>query len=226
MQNEQFKSNNEILWAHIFTDTIKSSLWLKNQSFSPGRAAAGYPMLYVIYRILQNVKPRKVLEFGLGQSSKLSIQYAMAYPDVSLNIIEQSKDWLDFFANEMPDVSSFATLLTVDSVPCGNDLYTNHYKDLMDVIKDNKYDFIIIDGPVGSQWKSRSQIIEIAENDLLADSFIILMDDYERKGEKQTINALLDVLCEKKIPYTTGVYSGKKDTIVICSTDNSFVTTL
>ena len=42
----------EILWAQIFNNTISSSAWLKDASFSPGRAAVGYPFLYACYRIL------------------------------------------------------------------------------------------------------------------------------------------------------------------------------
>lgn len=169
------KVNNEILWAHTFQDTIRSSSWLKNKSFSPGRWAAGYPMLYIIYRILQNIKPKSILELGLGESSKLMIQYTKAHKGISLNIIEQDQHWSDFFENEIPDVASFVTILPIIQVPIEYNLYINHYHGLCKSIGKSVYDFIIIDGPWGTPWHSRNQILEIIQNNLLAENFVIVM---------------------------------------------------
>ena len=45
MESEKIlKTQNEILWAQIFNSTIQSSAWFKDQSISPGRWAAGYPL--------------------------------------------------------------------------------------------------------------------------------------------------------------------------------------
>lgn len=102
----------------------------------------------------------------------------------------------------------------------------NQYKNLHETIKEHIYDLIIIDGPWGSPWHSRSQILNIVENDQLAQSFVIIMDDYNRRGEQQTVNGLYDLLYKKDISYVRGVYSGNKDTIVICSENYKFITSL
>lgn len=52
------------------------------------------------------------------------------------------------------------------------------------------------------------------------------MDDYNRRGEQQTVNSLYDLLYKKDISYVRGVYSGNKDTIVICSENYKFITSL
>lgn len=218
--------NQEILWANIFRDSIKSSLWFKNQAINPGRWAAGYPMLYLIYRVLQDLKPQNILELGLGESSRLTIQYAKEYLKVKLNIIEHDQDWLSFFANEMSDSQSFVSILPITQTLVGNNLFTNHYENLYETIKDYIYDFIIIDGPWGAPWHSRNQILEIVENNLLAEKFVIIMDDYDRRGEKQTINNLYDLLHKKNISYLSGVYSGNKDVVVVCSENYKFITSL
>ena len=58
-------------WAAIFNNTIHDSTWLKDRSFSPGRWAVGYQFLYVMYRILNEIKPERILELGLGQSTRM-----------------------------------------------------------------------------------------------------------------------------------------------------------
>lgn len=226
LQRELMRLNKEILWGQIFQDTIRDSSWLSAKSFSPGRSAAGYPMLYLIYRILHGIKPQNILELGLGESSKLTIQYTKAHQKVFLNIIEHDKRWLDFLGDEIQDISSFVTICPIIQVPTEYNLYVNHYEDLLETVTSHIYDFIIIDGPWNSPWYSRNQIIEIVNNDLLAENFVIIMDDYNRKGEKQTINNLYDLLCKKNIPYASGIYSGNNDTIVICSDNYKFVTNL
>ncbi len=80
--------NKEILWAETFNNTISDSNWLKDKSFSPGRWAVGYQYLYAVYRILNAVKPKKILELGLGQSTKLLNQYAKANKDVKHTVVE------------------------------------------------------------------------------------------------------------------------------------------
>ncbi len=61
----------EILWAEIFRSVTDKSTWLKNRSFAPGRWALGYPALYILYRILNEMKPKSILELGLGQSTRM-----------------------------------------------------------------------------------------------------------------------------------------------------------
>ena len=38
---------------------------LINLSFSPGRGAIGYPVMYVLYRVLNEFKPTSILELGI-----------------------------------------------------------------------------------------------------------------------------------------------------------------
>ncbi len=63
--------SEEAVWAEIFNNTISNSTWLNDKTFSPGRWAVGYPAIYAIYRILNEVQPRMILELGLGQSTRI-----------------------------------------------------------------------------------------------------------------------------------------------------------
>lgn len=217
--------NEELLWATIFNNTVTDSAWLKNKSFSPGRWALGYPALYILYRVLNDIKPQSILEFGLGESSKMTYQYTIEHKNSFLRIIEQDKNWLIFFSNEKYDVSPYTVLLPIEeNILQGEKTYT--YKDLIPAINDKKYNLIIIDGPWGSESNSRSQIIDIIENDLLDNEFIILMDDFDRIGEKQTVDLVISLLQSKSIEYNIGVYSGLKQTAIICSDKFRFLNSL
>lgn len=63
--------SKEIEWAHIYHDTIRGRKWLEELAISPGRHAANYSFLCILTKILADFKPKKIIEFGLGESSKL-----------------------------------------------------------------------------------------------------------------------------------------------------------
>ena len=64
------RQTKELIWAKIWEDTKKGVDWMENMpGISPGRWAVTYNYLYVITRILNEVRPRSILEFGLGFSS-------------------------------------------------------------------------------------------------------------------------------------------------------------
>lgn len=222
--SENRRSLHEINWGIIFSFSIKDSVWFKKQKLNPGRWALGFPALYILYRILDDVKPKSILEFGLGESSKLTSQYAQYFKN-KLLIIEQDKNWLDHFSQQYHDIGTFVKLVDIEE-KIANEEKVIKYKDLMSVIQSDKYDCIIVDGPWGTPTHSRSQIIDIIENDLLAENFIIMMDDANRNGEKDTIKQAGKILDTKDIKYFTGIYSGEKDCVILCSPCYKFILSL
>ena len=216
----------ENIWACVFNNTITDSSFLVYKSFSPGRWAASYSFLYLLYRVLTDFQPKNIIEFGLGQTSKITIQYVKKY-SANLFIIEHDSAWVKAFEKSVPndfDVNKYVDYL---------DLKTNvieelpHYEyDKIDEYLDSKehpFDLIIIDGPFGSKHQSRNQILNIIDHNLLDQSFVILFDDYNRQGEKETVDILVKKLEEKNIDYKKGVYYGEKDQCIIVSSDLSFL---
>lgn len=216
---------DEIYWGLIFNSAIASSDWLRNKSFYPGRWAAGYPLLYVLYRIYNDLKPRAVLEFGLGETTKLLAQYKRAHPDACARVIEQDRNWLDAFNRNYFNIQEYSSCLELEKrLVFGKESYT--YKGLFECIKDTKYDFVIVDGPWGSDQYSRYQIVDVVENDLLCKEFILVIDDFERPGEKQTVRKLKEALDRKNIRYAVETYSGERATLVICTPGFHLATSL
>ena len=223
--NEVNKKLDEIYWANVFNNSISDSKWLTNRTFNPGRWAAGYQMLYLIFRIYDTIKPKNILEFGLGESSRLLYQYHVSNPEIKYKIIEQDNNWLTFFSKSTFDVSSHTILLDIEKrIIHGQEV--NLYKGLISSLEKEKFDFVIVDGPWGSSHYSRYQIVELFENNLISEQFVILIDDYERIGEQETVVKLKELLNQKGIKYSEGVYSGIKQTYLICSENFKFITSL
>lgn len=217
--------NKEILWAETFNNTISDSSWLKDKSFSPGRWAVGYQYLYAVYRILNAVKPKKILELGLGQSTKLLSQYAKANKEVKHTVVEHDQEWIDFYKRENELAENTEILkLEREYRKYKNDDKVLAFKEFKENLQGQKFDFISIDAPLGANAKiyARVDVLEILP-ECLEEDFVIVIDDYNRKGEKNTVNEIERILKEHNISYCKGIYYGEKECMVISSEKLKFV---
>jgi hypothetical protein len=217
-------TQREILKGLIFNSTIADSEWLRYKNFSPGGAAVDFGFLYTMYRVLNSMKPRSIVEFGLGQSSKMVHQYAH-YFHVDAVTYEHDSDWMSFF-NEGRDGEYDITVCLTELETIEYKGYeTLTYKDIDKKLAGKKFDFVLVDGPFGSPHYSRSQIVGIAK-DNLKERFCILIDDTERVGEKEIIQEIVDVLESNHIDYFMRTYISSKNHTLICSADMKFLTSL
>lgn len=218
-------NTEEIIWAEIFNNVISGSEWLINQSFAAGRWAVGYQYLYVVYRILNEVRPQNLLELGLGQSTRLLGQYAASDIEVQHTVVEHDSAWIQFFQEDF-QLPSNSTIIQLEREyrTFREDDHVLAFKNFKETFTDRKFDFISIDAPLGGEAViyARVDILELLP-EILAESFIIILDDFNRQGEKNTVTVLEEILQKNEIIYVKGVYSGKKDCIVICSEDLKFV---
>lgn len=231
---EQYKVQKEILWANIFHDTIRGSRWFPDDiSLSPGRWALGYPALYALYRVLEEVQPKSVLELGLGQSTKLTSSYAKYKSFTGENcehiVIEHDKEWIQHFSRSFDTKDINIIQLNMGeaafSVQGIGDVRVNVYEGFQEKLQGKKFDFIFIDAPSGSDEYSRIDLINILP-DCLNESFVIFMDDYNRIGEQRSVALITTILNEHHIRYCTGGYGGEKTSLLIVSEDLHFLCTM
>ena len=219
---------SEAVWAEIFNNTIAGSTWLKDVSFSPGRWAVGYPYLYVMYRVLNEMRPKHILELGLGQSTRMIAQYAAAFDDVEHIVVEHDPEWIQFFCNsfQLPANSKIVPL-ELEMVPYKEAEAVRVYKGFEQAFSGQKFDFISVDAPLGSDMKlySRIDILKIIP-DALKDSFSILIDDYMRIGEQNLVDEIKLKLNTAKIDFCNGRYEGEKRICTITSNDLHFLCSL
>lgn len=217
-------TQHEILKGMIFNNTISDSEWLKYKSFSPGEWAADYGLLYTLYRVLNGMKPKNILEFGLGQSSKMLHQYRIFY-NTNVLTCEHDENWIDFFMKEK--IGQYD--LNIKKMELETISYKGYetltYKNCVQELGGAKFDLIIVDGPFGRPHYSRPQIIEVIKNNL-SESFCIVIDDTHRSGESETAIEVQTVMESMGKKYISHTYSSSKKHTLICSEDLYFLTSL
>ena len=222
--DETKRQTDEIVWAEIFNNLANHSKWLKDPSFSPGRWAVGYQYLYAMYRILDEFKPKKILEMGLGQSTRLISQYVQSAEGVMHYVTENNQEWITFFNNSypVPEQTEIKYLPTKMENFMGYEVRV--YDGFKETFEGMKFDCISIDAPWGGGLEKydRIDILKILPQ-CLEENFVILVDDYNRKLEKNTVEEIKKVLEEHKIAFKTGKYSGVKDVYVITSINNAYL---
>jgi hypothetical protein len=199
------KQNEELLFAHLFADSRRDCRWLKDKSFSPFQGAANYSFLYKLFRIYDIIKPQSILEFGLGQTSKLTCQY-LKYSNRRARaiIVDDNQQWLEVYRRQLP-VSKNLKLVKLETQSfrhAGRETANSRYANLAKKIKKQKFDLIIIDGPIGyGKFYPRTNILDLVPH--LAKQFIVVFDDAEREGEQRTMKLFAKKLEAASIPYQT-----------------------
>lgn len=219
---------DELIWASTFQSVTAKSSWFRNKSLAPGRWALGYPALYILYRVLNEMRPKNILELGLGQSTRMIAQYAAHYKGVRHTVVEHDKDWVAFCKKDMRlSENSGLVLLGREMVPFREAGSVRVFSGFADRFKDQSFDFICIDAPLGADMKEYARVDVLGlMPQILKKSFVLLLDDFERPGEQHTARAMEEALKDHGIPFAKGVYSGLKKTLILCSTDNRFFTSL
>jgi hypothetical protein len=220
----------ELIWANVWHDTIRGIEWASNlPSLSPGRTAVGYNYLYVMTRILNEKKPLNVLDIGLGISSTLISEYFRHVRNAEANhmIIEHDESWINFYCgtHKLSDYSKIVHQERITKEIDGNVFFG--YSDLKGALHGKKFSVISVDAPQGGakHTYARRDIIDFLP-DILESSWVILIDDADRKGEKRTISDIEKKLSDKGIEYCSGIYKGATSLCVIASVDNRFLCTM
>ena len=212
------KQNTELLYANIFRDSIQDSEWVKIRSFSPFQAAANYSLLYKLFKIYDVLQPKSVLEFGLGQTTRLTAQYAASNQKCKVMAIDSSKEWIDIYNSQLVSTPN----LTITHLPVG-DLRLGkvtskdaEYSGLDKIVGKTKFNLVIVDGPIGHLKKySRTNVVHLIDN--LAKDWVVIFDDAERNGEKNTIELFKNELINRKREYVNFEFSALKSQHYFCS---------
>lgn len=209
--------NRELEWSQIYHDSIRGKKWIEELPLNVGRWAGNYSFFYVLNRILSDYKPEKILDLGLGESSKFISAYIENYLFKSSHIIvEQDKNWIDSFQERCKLSTNSKIIHCPLYIKEVNGFDVNLYQDFDEKIIE-KFDLYIVDGPFGSLRYSRYNIVSKVVEFNIEDEFIILIDDTHRQGEKDTFGDIVKILKNKKIDIFIGNYIGNKTNTVIAT---------
>lgn len=218
------KQNEELFKGMIFNNLIQNKDWIKNKEFIPTKGAATYSFLYILLIILDKIQPENILEFGLGQTTKLTTQYAkFKNPNCFLQTIDNDENWINAMIAELP-VSENINIIKRDLETFTlNNTKNDKYHNLQEVTKDTKYDLIIIDGPFGfNRTYPRTNILDLIPQNLAQD-FVIILDDAERDGEQNTAKLIFEKLDENNIKYSKFYQHASKSQLIITSDKYKFI---
>lgn len=178
-----------------------------------------------MYRVLNEARPKHILELGLGQSTRMIAQYAAAFDDVEHIVVEHDQDWINFFKNDFA-LSQRTEIVRLDRemVAYKEAETVRVFKGFAERFAHKKFDFIFIDAPLGGDMKqyARIDVLKLLP-DCLMDRFAIMLDDCERVGERHTIAEMENVLKQNRVAFHRGVYSGAKDVMIWTSPDQKFL---
>lgn len=219
------KSNNEILYSNIFFNLVNNCEWIKKKDFVPVNSAANCSLLLTLFSVLEYMNPQNILELGMGQTSKLTTQYVNnKNADARLHIVEHDEKWLNYFSKQL-NLASNVFIYKQDLTSFFyNGSESTKYDGLLNVISEEKFDLIIVDGPIGyKQLYPRTNVLELIPNNI-ADDFVVLLDDVQRIGEKNTLSLFLKKLKEFNILYDQKIKQSTKDLAIITSQGMKYAT--
>ena len=216
----------ELEWAHIYHDSIRGQAFINELSLNIGRWAGNYSFFYVLNRILRDTKPKKILEHGLGESTKMISAYLKnELLDSKHVIVEHDQGWIDNFLRSN-SLSNRSTIVPLKLKEVEFDGFKTVVYDAYEEIAKEQFDLILIDGPFGSDRFSRMNVLSNIRNLRPEDSFIIIMDDVHRKGEQDTFNLIKNILAENQIIFHSNVYDGNKSIGIVVSEEFKFCSSM
>lgn len=221
------RNSAEAVWAAVFNSTVSNSVWLHDRAFSPRRWAVGFGYLYVLYRILNEVRPTRILDLGLGQTSKMIAQYAAAHPSVEHVIIEADPEWVGFFNQGYHLPANSRIVMSEYEMREYKGESVRFYSGLAQKLSGQRFDLISIDAPPskGMVNYGRLDVLDLMPEALSPDC-VLMMDDVQRVRERNAVGEIVAKLASFALGYKDETYHGDKDFSVICSERMRFLRSL
>jgi hypothetical protein len=214
----------EIVWGVVFAQSIGHVDWLEFKDFSPSGWSANFSFLYILFRVLKDCNPKNILEEGMGQTSMMTSQHvAHNNKNAHLTIIEHDRTWIDLFKKQLPQSENILVVQLPLEKGTFKGLPVKFFKGLQDVAGESRFDLIIVDGgDSGTQGYGRTSVLRLIPQNL-EKSFVIIVDDFDRRGMRGTVREIRSKLDESKIEYSTAMYKGKSSQFVIFSPNFGFL---
>ena len=196
----------EMVYRDLFVRDI-TRLGL-NDLYYPVGGAANHSLLYLITRCFVELPIRNAIEMGAGQSSILLSQLNDGLnKKANITTIEHDARWADDIQTKVHHRVNTADL--VSKTVSGHKIrhYGGRYFDSSIL-----YDFVLIDGPPARTRETgfdRLGAIELIETNL-ADNFVVIIDDAERRGENELVNLIRRRLEESRRDFSEAAIMAAK----------------
>jgi predicted O-methyltransferase YrrM len=210
--NRRFNSAYlENTYQASYLDLARRTDWLKETPLSsPSGGTASFSLLYVLLSILREKEMSKLLEIGVGQSTKILSQYVKIF-DKKLTLIDDDEFWVEQVAKNVNGVTAIHAKL-VRTVAANKTIQWYDCKQ-----PPGKFDFLLIDGPMAYTRSIRYNRLGILNwlPDIMEQEFIILVDDTNRQGESMLVDDILKLFEELGVDtHKRDIIGGNSQTII------------
>ncbi|MET4278999.1 MULTISPECIES: hypothetical protein [unclassified Bradyrhizobium] len=205
----------ETVYQHIFERDVLS-INADGVRFYPVGSAANYGLLYVLLRAALDYPIKEVLELGAGQTSILfDLLVRRGVLKSRIRTLEHDQGWAD----RVSQLVSHDVIRThlVPKLVQGRQIAGYDFAQLTK----NSTELLVIDGPpAGAVDNSFSRLAALELIDWINPySFIIVVDDADREGEKLLAREIQSHLAARKIPFQIGSVVSNKKQIIIAGGD-------
>ena len=196
---------NEQIFQQIFVQQCLNR-GVRND-FYPVGGAAGYTLMYLLFRLLTENRIESIVEFGSGQSTILIDRLHSA--TASHVCYEDDPYWHATISAKVGRCDYRLCPLEqreIDGVTCRT------YSRMSDV----EFDLMLVDGPRGVEEFSRFGCVETIRSNA-AKEFIIVFDDCDRPGEIQTIGFVERLLVSKGVVFRKREFRGRTSHAILAT---------
>jgi len=184
----------EVIYRDLFVrDLAKLGI---EDIFYPTGGAANYSLLYLIVRAYCELPVTSILEVGAGQSTRLLDALNRRFRKATIVTLEHDVAWADLLAKSVEHRVIHAPLVCQDI-----SRRQVMFHDLKVLSRAERFDMILVDGPIGTRRYSRLGLLRIMELHMQQDNFLAIMDDAERPGEMQTLVLCRDWLAKNGVTH-------------------------
>lgn len=182
------KSNNinfGFSFINKLNDVVQDTNWLYNKNVNLSGFAVDEGYMKSMINILNAHRFDSILDLGCGQTSVVFAQYVKS-TNCKLFTVESDKRWVEIVKDNYPDVDVISNVHYYKSFTDEASHYVGLNRDI--VCRNQNFDFVSVDGPLGYKCKllSRTNVIDIVSNGLLADQFVIMFHDTNRVQDNNT----------------------------------------
>ena len=199
----------ESSYRHLFLRELER-LDLEDDYFPVG-GAANYSLLYLVQRIAMTFRPKRVLDVGCGQTTRLWDRLRGKGLLDEVVTLENDAGWAEQIGSTVDHAILVSRL--EPAVIAGGVVETYDWG--MARAK-GPFDVIGVDGPLGTPRRSRAGVLSLLDDQLPQD-FILFMDDCERAGEQETLGLIHDRLKAMGRDYAAGAIQAAKSQVVFAA---------
>lgn len=176
-----------------------------DEVFYPVGAAASYSLMYLLTRVMTELPVQRVIELGSGQSTILIDRLR---PTAGMHVAyEQSEIWARTVAARAPRCELRCS-------PLADTVFEGVRYAGFGALQKADFELLLVDGPNGTDHASRYDCVPLVEANQ-AREFVVIVDDADRPGERETVAALTAVLTRRGIEHKLNHLHGRNTQAVI-----------